>query len=177
MTLASGERIAASTVVWTAGVKATTLTQQIPGPKDGLGRLQVDQHLRAEGAEHIFATGDAAYALADKDHYALMSCQHALQLGRVSGHNAMADLIGDSLVEYSQEAYVCCLDLGSWGACVSIGWDRKVKLTGERAKRVKRYINQELIYPPDDAGKAIKMAGPTGIDMDHLIASIMLTVE
>ncbi|KAJ5674566.1 uncharacterized protein N7477_004500 [Penicillium maclennaniae] len=46
VTLASGESIESKTVIWTAGVRATPLTHQIAGSKDGLCRLKVDQHLR-----------------------------------------------------------------------------------------------------------------------------------
>ena len=160
VTLASGERIESKTVVWTAGVKATPLTQQIPGPKDKLSRLYVDKYLRASSA-HVFVTGDAAAAQADSDgHYAMMSCQHALPLGRVSGFNAAADLLGEPMVEYSQPEYGCCLDLGAWGTVVSHGWDMEVKLTGDIAKKVKNYINQKLIYPPPSAEEAFALAEP-----------------
>ncbi|KAK3693076.1 hypothetical protein B0T22DRAFT_33478 [Podospora appendiculata] len=159
--LASGERIESKTVIWTAGVRATSLTRHITGPKDSLSRLHVDQDLRVPSTRHVFATGDAARALTDtKGHYTLMSCQHAIELGRVSGHNAAADLLNEPTVPYSQPTYVCCLDLGAAGAVIGKGWDRKVLLTGGLAKRVKTYINQKLIYPPLDADKAIAAADP-----------------
>jgi NADH dehydrogenase FAD-containing subunit len=161
LTLASGERIESNTVVWTAGVRASPLAQQIPGPRDTLSRLFVDKHLRVPTSQHVFATGDVATAMADtKGHYAMMSCQHALMLGRVSGFNAAADLLGEPLADYSQPEYVCCLDLGAWGTVVSHGWDREVKLTGDVAKRYKRFINQKLIYPPESAQEAIALAVP-----------------
>lgn len=165
VTLASGERIEAMTVVWTAGVRATPLTQQIHGTKDPLSRLHVDKNLRVPTCEHIFATGDAAHAIADtKGHAALMSCQHANILGRVSGYNAAADLLGEPMIAYSQPDYICCLDLGSWGAMIAHGWDRDVKVTGHAAKYVKGYINQKLIYPPQDTKAAIKAADPAYLD-------------
>ena len=177
VTLASGERIESKTVIWTAGVRATPLTQQIAGPRDGLCRLKVDQHLRVPSAGEVFATGDAAAALADtQGHYALMSCQHALQLGRVSGHNAAADLLGEPLIEYAQAAYNCCLDLGSYGAVVSGGWERQIKWTGDLAKRVKCFINQKLIYPPRDAQEALAAAKPMGPDSDQLFEQIVQVV-
>jgi NADH dehydrogenase FAD-containing subunit len=177
VTLASGERIESKTAVWTAGVRATPLTQQIAGPKDGLCRLEVDRYLRVPSVREVFATGDTASALADTEgHYALMSCQHALQLGRVSGHNAVADLLGEPLIEYTQPAYTCCLDLGSYGAMVSEGWEREVKLTGDSAKRVKRYINQQLIYPPGDAKEALMAANPAGPGSDPVLKQMMQVV-
>jgi NADH dehydrogenase FAD-containing subunit len=177
VSLASGELVETKTAIWTAGVRATPLTQQFPAPKDGLSRLHVDQHLRIPTTENAFVTGDAACALADTEgHYALMSCQHALQLGRVSGHNAAADLLGEPMVEYSQAAYNCCLDLGSWGAVISGGWDRKVKFTGDVAKRVKCYINQQLIYPPNDAQEALALANPNWPDSDQLFEQMLRVV-
>jgi NADH:ubiquinone reductase (H+-translocating) len=169
VTLASGEYIKSMTTIWTAGVVATTLTQQVQGPKDSFSRLHVDQYLRTPSADHVFATGDAARALADGEgHHALMSCQHALQLGRVSGHNAAADLLGEPMVEYSQPTYGCCLDLGAYGAVIGRGWDREVAVTGERAKRVKEYVNRKLIYPPKEASEALSLADPVGSDADEL---------
>jgi NADH dehydrogenase FAD-containing subunit len=167
LTLESGERIESKTVVWTGGVRATPLTQQIAGRKDDASRLYVDPYLQAPSAEHIFATGDAACALADSSgHYTLMSCQHALRLGRVSGHNAAADLLGEPMVEYSQEKYICCLDLGAWGTVVNGGWEREPKLTGYLAKQIKVYINQTIIYPPHNAQKAIAAAKPIPSESD-----------
>lgn len=178
VTLASGERIPTKTAIWTAGVKATSLTGQIPREKDSLNRLRVDQHLRVPTADNVFATGDAAcvFADAERKHYALMSCQHALSLGRVSGHNAAADLLGEPLVDYQQAAYNCCLDLGSWGAVISAGWDRTLSLSGAQAKKIKCYINQQLIYPPGDVEQALAQANPILPDSDELFRQMQEAV-
>lgn len=162
VTLKSGEFIPTKTAIWTAGVRASPLTQQVPGPKDALARIHVDQMLRAVESNHVYATGDAAHVLADTQgqHLALMSCQHALILGRISGHNAAADLLGEELVQYSQAGYGCCLDLGGYGAVVCEGWEREVKVEGWLAKKVKRYINETLIYPPTDVAGALAAANP-----------------
>ncbi|OLN86409.1 NADH dehydrogenase-like protein [Colletotrichum chlorophyti] len=170
VTLASGERIASKTIIWTAGMRATPLTKQIPETRDALGRLHVNQFLQTPTTKNVFATGDAAYALADsKGHHVLMSCQHALQLGRTSGHNAAAALLNKPMTHYSQPAYDCCLDLGSWGA-------REVQLTGAAAKRVKSYINGTLIYPPNNVDEAIAAADPAGSNSDELINRIIEVV-
>lgn len=145
----AGERIESLSVVWTAGLESTPLTQQIPGDKDSLGRLQVDRDLRAMSCSHVFAAGDAAFAATDdKGNHALMSCQHALNLGRSAGHNAAADLLGVDTHPYSQVCYRTCLDLGGWGAVITDGWDRQVFRTGGTGKEIKHYINNNAIYPP-----------------------------
>jgi NADH:ubiquinone reductase (H+-translocating) len=76
-------------VVWTAGARANPLAAQIPGEHDRYGRIHVDPYLRAGQATNVFAAWDVAHAATD-DHgnVAAMSCQHALSLGRVAGHNA-----------------------------------------------------------------------------------------
>ncbi|KAJ5370334.1 uncharacterized protein N7496_006426 [Penicillium cataractarum] len=175
--LTSGERIPTKTAIWTAGVRATTLTQQISGSKDGLGRLYVDEHLRVPSTPNVFATGDAASALSDTDgHYTMMSCQHAIPLGRVSGYNAAADVLGEPMIAYTQPAYVCCLDLGSYGAVVSEGWGRDIKFTGEMAKRVKCFINRNVIYPPKDYRRALDEARPVELNGTQLIEFILSAV-
>ena len=129
-------------MVWTAGLRASPLTQQIRAERDLLGRLHVERDLRVTAVEHVFATGDVALALADEDHHALMSCQHAMTMGRFAGHNVAANLLGRPTLPYAQPKYATCLDLGSWGAVFTDGWNREVQFAGDRAKAVKRMINR-----------------------------------
>jgi NADH dehydrogenase len=163
VTLQTGDRIEALTVVWTAGLRASALTTQIPAARDRLGRLQVDRYLRVPECPDIFAAGDTAYAATDDlGNHALMSCQHAMALGRSAGNNAAADLLGVAPTAYSQPRYVTCLDLGPWGAVLTEGWDRAVQMDGAEAKKLKTYINSELIYPPPaDRSEALALADPT----------------
>ena len=149
VTLGDGQRIESKTVIWTTGVRASSLTAQIPGERDGLGRLHVDAHLQVIGQQDIFATGDVAYAATDDlGNHALMTCQHAIVLGRHAGNNVAAQILGVAPVAYSQPKYVTCLDLGGWGAVYTEGWDRQVKLTRQEGKALKTQINTVWIYPP-----------------------------
>lgn len=149
VTLADGQRIDAQTVVWTTGVRASSLTEQIPAERDHLGRLHVDAHLKVIGQEDIFATGDVAYAATDDiGNFALMTCQHAIVLGRHAGNNVAAQILGVDPTPYSQPKYVTCLDLGAWGAVYTEGWDRQVKLVKQEGKSLKTQINTQWIYPP-----------------------------
>ena len=162
VTRASGERIDADTVVWTAGARASELTAQIPAERDRFGRLHVDRNLKVKGLDTVFATGDCAYAATDEEgNHTLMSCQHAMNLGRSAGHNAAADLLGESQIPYSQPTYVTCLDLGPWGAVYTEGWDRQVKMAGADAKELKTKIVTEWIYPPTgDRAELFALADP-----------------
>jgi NADH dehydrogenase len=126
--LSNGELIPTATVVLTTGMRASPLAATLAGAEhDALGRLKVDRMLRVEGATNVFAAGDIAQALADETHLALMSCQHALSMGRAAGRNVARDLLG---------------------LVFTRGWDRTVQMTGAEAKALKRQINSARIYPP-----------------------------
>lgn len=165
VTLEDGERIEADTVIWTAGARASELTAQIPAERDSFGRLHVDSNLKVKGVDTVYATGDCAYAATDNEgNFTMMSCQHAMNLGRSAGHNVAADLIGETAIPYNQPQYVTCLDLGPWGAVYTEGWDREVKLTGALAKNLKTKINTEWIYPPSAVrAEALAAADPLRI--------------
>lgn len=163
----NGERIPAGTVILATGLRANPLAGTLAAPRDELGRLVVDEMLRVPDFPSVFATGDVAHASVDEaGHVALMSCQHAMTMGRYAGHNAVCDITGSSLEPYRQERYVTCLDLGAAGAVFTQGWNREVELTGEAAKAVKRRVNGELIYPPSGDRKSI-LAAATLIPEHH----------
>ncbi|WP_368506870.1 NAD(P)/FAD-dependent oxidoreductase [Bradyrhizobium lupini] len=158
VTLSSGEHIETATVIWAAGMRAAPLTGQIPAERDNFGRLLVDRCLQVPGVQGVFAAGDAARAACDDEgNYALMSCQHATRMGAFAGNNAAAELLGVPTKPYHQKAYVTCLDLGEAGALFTRGWERKVELVGDVAKKTKREINTVWIYPPK-AERALALA-------------------
>ncbi|WP_441260453.1 NAD(P)/FAD-dependent oxidoreductase [Bradyrhizobium sp. 521_C7_N1_3] len=149
VTLSTGEHIETETVIWAAGIRAAPLTAQIPAERDNFGRLLVDRDLRVPGVAGVFATGDAARAACDDEgNYALMSCQHATRMGAFAGNNAAAELLRVPTRPYHQKAYVTCLDLGEAGALFTRGWERKVEMVGDVAKKTKQEINTVWIYPP-----------------------------
>ena len=149
VTLKNGERIAAATVVWTAGVEANPLSLQIDGERDSQGRLVVTETLQIPAHPDVYASGDMAHAKTDDaGNTALMTCQHAIQLGKFAGHNAAASLLNVAPYPYRQVNYVTCLDLGAWGAVYTEGWDQAVKSVRDEAKKIKIAITNELIYPP-----------------------------
>jgi NADH:ubiquinone reductase (H+-translocating) len=162
VTLSDGEHIEAETVVWAAGIRAAPLTAQVPAERDNFGRLLVDRDLRVPSVPGVFATGDAARAACDDvGNYALMSCQHATRMGAFAGNNAAAELLGVPTKPYHQKAYVTCLDLGEGGAIFTRGWERKVEMVGETAKKAKHEINTVWIYPPrPERAAALASADP-----------------
>ncbi|OBB64295.1 NAD(P)/FAD-dependent oxidoreductase [Mycobacterium sp. 852014-50255_SCH5639931] len=158
VSLTSGDHLAAATVVWCAGMRASSLTEQLPVARDRLGRVPVDDFLRVIGVPAIFAAGDVAAARMDDDHLSVMSCQHGRPMGRYAGYNVISDLFGEPLLALRIPWYVTVLDLGPAGAVYTEGWDRLLVSSGERAKATKRTINTRRIYPPLTGNRADLLA-------------------
>ncbi|MBB4372402.1 NADH dehydrogenase [Bradyrhizobium sp. cir1] len=146
--LSSGEFIPTQTVIWCAGMRASRLAENFPGARDRLWRLLVDPFMRVADLPGVFAAGDVASSVVDGLHPTVMSCQFARPMGRFAGHNVVADLAGEPMLPLRIDWYVTVLDLGSWGALYTEGWDREVRATGAAAKATKETINRKRIYPP-----------------------------
>ncbi|MEE9317654.1 MAG: FAD-dependent oxidoreductase, partial [Rhodospirillales bacterium] len=156
--LSSGERVSTRTVIVTAGLQANTLAEMLPIELDELGRVPTDETLRVKGLPHVYVAGDVARAYVDDEHLALMSCQHAMTMGKFAGYNAARELIGLPQRAYRQPDYVTCIDLGRSGALFTTGWDSDVKMNGTDAKQLKRQINTQWIYPPEADRNALLAA-------------------
>ena len=161
--LDDGSRVEADAVVWSVGMRASELTRQISTELDHLGRVPVDQWLRA--LPEVFVAGDTAAAAFDADHTVMQACQHATPLGKVAGYNAAADLLGIPRRDFTPGPYVTCLDLGAAGAIFTRGWDRKVMASGADGAAVKRQINQHIHPPVDDASKILAAADRVYIEL------------
>lgn len=148
VTLSSGERIPCATTIITTGLGAHPLAAGVGSEHDAQGRVVVDSALRVRGTPKVFAAGDVARAQVDDSHVALMSCQHAVPMGKHAGYNAARELLGLPVREYRQPDYVTCLDLGDFGAVLTGGWERNITQVGPDVKGLKSTINTQWIYPP-----------------------------
>jgi NADH dehydrogenase len=136
------DRIDGETTVWCGGMVAHPLTRTLHAERDGRGRLVTEPSLAVRGMSDVYAAGDVALAMADEEHPALMSCQHAIKLGQFAGHNAMSELLGRPTLPYRQPVYRMCLDLGGAGALITEGWEYSVLKSGMEVKAQKREINR-----------------------------------
>lgn len=125
--LADGREIAAATVVWSAGIRATQLpgTEQLP--QSGARRLATDEHLRIVGEQHVFAVGDVASVKLNGRELPMLS-PPAMQEGRYVAETILADVRGSSPrrpFRYSDKGTMAVI--GRNAAVGSIGW---AQLTG-----------------------------------------------
>ena len=92
--LSDGETIATKTLVWTAGVRGNPVAAQFSLPVGDRGRILVDETLRVDGRENVWALGDNAQVpnLATPGEYDPPTCQHALRQARRLARNLRGDV-------------------------------------------------------------------------------------
>lgn len=113
VTLSPGGVVKTETLVWTGGIRITDLFRE-SGMKIGkLGRIMVDEYLRAESYPFIYAIGDDALAM---NHFTgnpvPTAAQFALQQGRLVAENIFANVTGGKRRPYFPTV---------WGEVVSLG--------------------------------------------------------
>jgi NADH dehydrogenase len=91
--LSDGTSIPTSTVVWTAGVRASPVNERLGLPLDDRGRVLADSMLRVEGLPHVWALGDGARVPneATPGSFDPPTCQHALRQARRLARNLAGD--------------------------------------------------------------------------------------
>jgi NADH dehydrogenase len=93
VSLSTGRHIHTSTLIWTAGNASNPLIASLGLPTRG-GRVVVDEYLRVEGTENVWAAGDCAAVRDGKGGYHPATAQHALREARVLADNLSAVILG-----------------------------------------------------------------------------------
>jgi NADH dehydrogenase len=119
-TLSTGERIPTTTIVWTAGVAPHPSLKNLALPLDESGRVKVDEYLRVEGLQGVWAAGDCA-GVPDPRFADGRSCpptaQHAVRQGPIAARNMAAELgVGTAPVPFTYEAKASFVNLGRYKA-------------------------------------------------------------
>jgi NADH dehydrogenase len=112
------ETIAADTVIWTAGVRASELIESLPGPHDRIGRAVVNANLQLEGHPEIFVIGDSAAAMNAQE--APRVCPVAIEQGRIAALNIGHLWRGEPLETYEYASKGMLVSLGMNYAVVKI---------------------------------------------------------
>jgi NADH dehydrogenase len=113
------ERIAAKTVVWAAGVKASPLLATLDVPLDRAGRVTVNETLNIEGREDIYVVGAAAAAMSHGKPVPGVS-PGAKQMGRCAAKNILARLRGQSAKPFKYVDYGALATIGRKSAVVQL---------------------------------------------------------
>jgi len=113
-TLSTGERIAARTVCWTAGVQPPAVVGRLGLPLVNR-RIDVDATMRVKGYEDVWAIGDAA-AVPDpakrRRQATPPTAQHAIRQGRRVAENVMAVMSGGKPKPFRYRTLGVFVDMG-----------------------------------------------------------------
>ncbi len=119
--LATGETLPTRTVVWTAGVAPHPSLRQLSVPLDERGRVPVDDHLRVQGSDSVWAIGDCAAAPDPRGGLCPPTAQHAVRQGPVAAGNIAAELGIGSARPFAYRGDAAFVNLGRYKAVGKVG--------------------------------------------------------
>ena len=121
-----GDRLAARTVVWAAGVEASPLARSLGVPLDRAGRVRVEQDLGVPGRPDIFVIGDLAAVESDGQAVPGVA-PAAIQMGRHASANVLRRLRGEPTAAFRYRDKGSLATVGRSRAVAVIG---RLKLSG-----------------------------------------------
>ncbi len=127
VTLADGERIEASTLLWAAGVQASPIGRIAGLETDRVGRIPVQADLRVAGYESVFVAGDLALLNGPRGKPYPGVAQVAIQQGKKVAANVSAMVAGEPLTAFRYQDRGNMATVGRNYAIAEI-W--KLRLTG-----------------------------------------------
>ncbi len=121
VTLDPPERIAADTLVWTAGARPSPLLASLPVARDRRGALVVEATLAVPGHPGVWAAGDcAAVPDADTGRPCPPTAQFALREGRQLARNVLAALRGGQPEPFRFRSLGALCVVGHQTACAEL---------------------------------------------------------
>jgi NADH:ubiquinone reductase (H+-translocating) len=121
-----GERIAAQTVLWAAGVAASPVAQSFGVPLDRAGRVSAEPTLQVPGHPEIYVVGDIC-ALKQNGQWLPGVAQVAKQEGQHAAKNVLRAVRGEALQPFHYRDYGNMATIGRGSAVADIG---PLKLSG-----------------------------------------------
>ena len=120
-TLSTGETVPTTTVVWTAGVIPHPSLRSLSLPLDERGRVKVDEFLRVEGQESVWAMGDCAAVPDPRGGFAPPTAQHGIRQARLVAKNVASAIRGERPDRYRYTSRTGFVNLGRYKAVGRIG--------------------------------------------------------
>lgn len=140
--LKSGEKIPTQTLIWTAGIKANSDTEEYGMEAARAGRLKVNEFMEAEGLKDVYVIGDLAYFEEEEGKPTPQIVQAAEQTGTTAAKSIIANISGGEKQPYKGKYDGFMVSIGArYGVAELMG---KIHLKGWLAILVKHLIN--LVY-------------------------------
>ena len=118
--VAGGQRIAAGTVLWAAGVTASPVARSLGVPLERVGRVPVEPDLSVPGHPNVYVIGDLA-AFEQDGHELPGVAQVAIQQGRHAAGNIRRSIEGSSRRPFRYRDYGNMATIGRAAAIADLG--------------------------------------------------------
>jgi len=154
VTLKSGEVLEAHTLVWGAGLQASTIAASLPVTLERGHRAPVGPDLSLEGHPELFVVGDAAWIVDSKTGEVLPQLGSvALQAGEWAGENIGRLLAGHQTKPFVYEDKGTMATIGRGAAVVQFRRGRTMK--GKAASLAWGAVHLALLSTGEDRAKAV----------------------
>lgn len=151
--LKSGKSMNFDVLAWTAGVKANPLAEKIAGLNLSKGScVTVDEYLKTNLAENIFAIGDLAFCM-DNEKPMPMTSQTAISQGKYVAYYIKKKLHGRRIFKYHPKKLNFIIPLGGRYALIDFG---RFKLEGFIPWALKRFVALKYFLSILSVGRAFK---------------------
>jgi len=140
--IGEGEKIEASTVVWTGGIRGNHLLEKA-GFEVMRGRVKADEFLRIPGYDHIFVIGDNSLMLNPAGKPYPPTAQIAMQQGVTCARNVVASIRGRELNKFVFSNKGTVASLGK-GEAVAVVGGKKIK--GWVAAQLKKIVDMRYLF-------------------------------
>ena len=118
------ETIEAGTIIWAAGIQASSIGRTLGAPVDRAGRVQVEPDLTIPGDPHVYVVGDMA-SLAGADGRPLPGViQVALQQARLAAENILRTMKNEPRRTFVYRDLGTMATIGRNSAVCDLGWLR-----------------------------------------------------
>ncbi|RKQ33930.1 FAD-dependent oxidoreductase [Oceanobacillus halophilus] len=136
--LKSGEELPTHTLIWTAGVKANSDTEDYGIPSARAGRLKVNEYMEAEGYENVYVIGDLAYFEEEEGKPTPQIVEAAEQTGMTAAKSIIAEIDNGEKEAYEGKYHGTMVSIGArYGVANLMG----LRLSGWLANFMKHMVN------------------------------------
>ncbi|MHA0857092.1 FAD-dependent oxidoreductase [Paenibacillus sp. CMAA1364] len=144
--------VAASTIVWTAGVEGSDLVGTLDVKQQGRRRIETNDKLQSLDHENVYVVGDNIFFIAEGETRPVpQMVENAEHAAPLIAHNIHADVMGTAKKSYNPSFHGTMVSIGSKYGVANVGLPNKMfMLTGFMAMMSKHFIN--LFYLSTVAG-------------------------
>lgn len=144
-----GGKIPAYTLIWTGGIRISSILKASGLEVGPLGRIKVNQFLEVENFPDVYAVGDNALAVNPKTKkFVPAAAQFALQQGRLVANNIYAKINSRPQKPYRQKVLGEVISLGRH---LTLGWlalpgNKRLSFIGFLANLLKRAVSEKHLF-------------------------------